>query len=129
MASIFAALPIPSAPIASRRWRQRLRSAGVLVDSLAARDASDEEIERVHARRISSWFERETAEATAMPDIFRRAMCSWIASSFRVARRAAGGAIAAVEAGVAGEEAVFALVRPPGHHAEPDARDGFLPLQ
>ncbi|HLW46493.1 MAG TPA: histone deacetylase [bacterium] len=47
-------------------------------------------------------------------------------ASDRIARLAAGGALAAVDAALAGEAPVaMALVRPPGHHARPNAGMGF----
>jgi acetoin utilization deacetylase AcuC-like enzyme len=102
----------------------RLRAQGVLSQTLPARDASDEEIERVHTRAYVELVEREshrlkTARYLSTGDAVIDA------TSHRVARRAAGGAIAAFEACARGREAVFALVRPPGHHAEADRGMGF----
>ncbi|MGA9944330.1 MAG: histone deacetylase [Candidatus Cybelea sp.] len=102
----------------------RLREVGVLAETLEARDATDQAIERVHSPAYLELVERETAglkEAAYLST--GDAVVD--ATSYRVARRAAGGAIAAVQASVAGKRAVFALVRPPGHHAEPDRGMGF----
>jgi acetoin utilization deacetylase AcuC-like enzyme len=114
----------------------RLRALGLLEQTVAARDASDDEIERVHARGYLDLVKREVAALVTLseaPEGRSRRGPRYLstgdvvidARSLDVARRAAGGAIAAVEAAVAGREAVFALVRPPGHHAEPDRGMGF----
>jgi acetoin utilization deacetylase AcuC-like enzyme len=99
----------------------------VLVQAIPARDASDAEIERVHTSEYLALVEREVAQA----DVAQYLSTGDVVvdrHSLAAARRAAGGAIAAVEASLAGREAVFALVRPPGHHAEPDRGMGFCLL-
>ena len=102
----------------------RLRAQGLLVQNLAARDATDAEIERVHAGSYLELVKRET-DGLKEARYLSTGDAVVDATSYRVARRAAGGAIVAAEASVAGNEPVFALVRPPGHHAEPDRGMGF----
>jgi acetoin utilization deacetylase AcuC-like enzyme len=97
-----------------------LRAGGVLTQTLGARDASDEELERVHPPGYLELLRRETEHLVGA-----RYLSTGDANSLRVARRAAGGAIAAVQASTELGEAVFALVRPPGHHAEPARGMGF----
>lgn len=101
-----------------------LRASGVLAHSLPARDASDQEIERVHTRAYLDLVERETTGLAHARELSTGDVVV-DATSLRAARRAAGGAIAAVEASLTRHEAVFALVRPPGHHAEPSQGMGF----
>ena len=48
--------------------------------------------------------------------------------TFEVASFAAGAAMEALQRSIDGEHC-FALVRPPGHHAEPDRGMGYLHLQ
>ncbi len=102
----------------------RLRASGVLGEALAARDASDEEIERVHTARYLELVKREVG-ALDGPRYLSTGDVIVDPSSLAVARRAAGGAIAALDAAVAYGEPVFALVRPPGHHAEARRGMGF----
>lgn len=101
-----------------------LERRGVLADTIAARDASDEELERVHARSYVELVERETAGLTSARYLSTGDTLV-DPGSWRAARRAAGGAIVAAEHAYSSGESAFALVRPPGHHAEPDRGMGF----
>ncbi len=101
-----------------------LGAQGLLTQTLAARDASDEEIERVHDRGYRELVARES-DGRKIAGYLSTGDAVVDATSHRVARRAAGGAIVAVETSVMTRKAVFALVRPPGHHAERDRGMGF----
>jgi acetoin utilization deacetylase AcuC-like enzyme len=106
-----------------------LRSRGILAEIVASRDATDAQIERVHTKAYHELVKREVERIAGAPHPTPRYLSTGDTvidpNSYRAAVRAAGGAIAAVEASVAHKQAVFALVRPPGHHAEPDRGMGF----
>jgi acetoin utilization deacetylase AcuC-like enzyme len=101
--------------VVASEWRRR---NGEIV---SPREATHEQLARVHdqdyLRRIS-----ETA-GTAMaldPDTYTSP------ETYEIARRAAGACIDAVERVMSGQNArAFALVRPPGHHAERNRAMGF----
>ncbi len=110
---------------------QRLQAIYALLDSpamagrfasIAARDASDGEILRVHTPAHLAVIADTASRDVTFLDTDTQAS----RGSYAAARRAAGGACAAVEAVARHEvENAFALVRPPGHHAEPGAAMGF----
>ena len=88
-----------------------------------ARRATDEEIERVHARAYVAQVMH------AVPQVGRVSLDLDTAvspGSGEAALRAAGAVCGAVDAVAAGEGAnAFCAVRPPGHHAERDRAMGF----
>ena len=84
------------------------------------RSATHEELARAHAEAYLASLEATRGRAAMLdPDTFTSP------ESLDVAAMAAGATVQAVEHALAGEEAAFALVRPPGHHAERDRAMGF----
>ena len=92
------------------------------LQALPPRDATPEELSWVH----DDAYIRRLAETRGVPRTTLDPDTSANAHSFESAVRAAGGVISCVEAVVRGGlTAAFALVRPPGHHAEADRAMGF----
>jgi acetoin utilization deacetylase AcuC-like enzyme len=112
---------------AKTRFRDLASRAGLLdlVVPIRGRDATVEELLRLHTRSyldhlkaLSDGGGGEAGEATPIGP-----------GSYEIAVRAAGGAIASVEAVVSGAvDNAYALVRPPGHHAETDRARGYCLL-
>ena len=99
---------------------QEIESDGIV--RLSPRPATIEELEWVHTSECV-----EAVAASARRRVTRfDPDTSAVPASYETARLAVGGALAAVEAVVAGRaDNAFALVRPPGHHAEADRPMGF----
>jgi acetoin utilization deacetylase AcuC-like enzyme len=94
---------------------------GALVE-IPGRDAAREELRWVHEEKWIDAAERSRGVPRTMFDPDTSAN----EHSFDAAVRAAGGVISCVEAAATGGlAAAFALVRPPGHHAESDRAMGF----
>jgi acetoin utilization deacetylase AcuC-like enzyme len=109
---------------AARRAVARSTATGPKPAVLGARDATDEEIARAHAPSYV-----ETLAGLAGRHAALDADTFLAPASVAAARRAAGGAIALVDALVDGSASKgVALLRPPGHHATDDRGMGFCLL-
>ena len=118
-------IPHPERPERVTYVAAALQNAGKLDDVITPLDALDADILRVHGARYLEKVEREVAELRGHAAYLSTGDTVVDSTSLDVARRSAGGAIAAVDAAVERNASVFALVRPPGHHAEPDRGMGF----
>lgn len=117
----------PESPARLQAILAHLESAGLLTDRRAARDATPEELTLVHSL---PYVELVREEVERLRDSAPAAYLSTGDSvidprSWDAAVRAAGATLTALEAAVEENRAAFAIVRPPGHHAEPRRGMGF----
>lgn len=116
--------PHGESPSSKRRLRNLLEVAGMLaqLEAVEPREASPDEIERIH----DASYRRRVKELSDAGGGDAGEHTPFGGGGYEIAALAAGGAIRATEAVVAGDVAnAYALVRPPGHHAEPDRGRGF----
>lgn len=103
-----------------------LERRGLFKERIDTRPATEMELGLVH----DAWYvEAVKRECARLPAGAAGALSTGDteidADSYDGALRAAGGTLAALDRVVAGRRAAFAVVRPPGHHAEPARGMGF----
>ena len=92
------------------------------VPRIAPGPADIADIHRIHDPLYTAWLKERCSDTVTLSHLDADTYVT--PHSFEVARRAAGGALAALDHALAGEHA-FAFVRPPGHHAERSRAMGF----
>jgi acetoin utilization deacetylase AcuC-like enzyme len=107
-----------------RRFLNLLNTSGLLgqMQAIPSRDATLAELTRIHTQEYVQRVQQVAANGGGETGV--GAPIS--SNGWDVARRSAGCALSAVDAVMQGSvSTAYALTRPPGHHAEPDAGKGF----
>ena len=122
--ALFQPMPSPETPEGKRRFKNLLDAAGITPQlvTIPPRMATRAEIERLHdpayidrIQQLSDTTGGDAGEETPFGP-----------GGYEIALLAAGGAMNAVRAVVEGDcDNAYALVRPPGHHAEHDLGRGY----
>lgn len=114
----------PNHPEAPSRFELLEPQLGTFhAQKLEPKPATREEVARVHDPNLISRLEEVSRQG---PLVIDPAPTYVTPSSFADALSAAGGTLICTRAVLSGEaDNAFALVRPPGHHAEPDRAMGF----
>ncbi len=118
-------VPHPESPGRVEAVADFLRRSGKFENVIAPRDATAAEIERVHAPGYVDLVRAEVASMADFAGYLSTGDTVVDVRSFDVARRAAGGAVVAMETAMHEGGSAFAIVRPPGHHAEARRGMGF----
>ena len=118
----------PESPARLHAIEDQLIASG-LSGLIARRDAplaAIEDIRRVHSEAVVEKIQRHLPASDGAGYFALDADTLINAHSWQAALRAAGAAVAATDAVIAGEfNTAFCAIRPPGHHATPDASMGF----
>ncbi|HEX6311057.1 MAG TPA: histone deacetylase [Acidimicrobiia bacterium] len=117
----------PERPARLRAVAAGIEEAGLdgALAALPPRDATDEELQRVHTAALLDYLRRLSAAGGGSVDLDTVAS----AGSWTAAVRAAGAGLAATDALRRREaDAAFLALRPPGHHARPATAMGFCLL-
>jgi len=116
----------PERPDRVRVAARELARAGMFDRCVPGREASVAELERAHPAAYIETVRRECAALeTGDATLLSTGDTAIDAGSFAAAAHAAGTTLVALEHVVRDRQAAFALVRPPGHHAEGARGMGF----
>jgi len=114
-------------PHSRRRLHNLLEVSGLLatLEAVDARVAETGELARVHTREYLDALARDSRAGGGIAG----EVTAFGPGGFDIAALAAGGCLAAIDAVLGGQvDNAYALVRPAGHHALPDAGRGFCML-